>query len=109
MKENNAIERKVVLDRIHKLYSNPPSLLRRFPAITEIPQSTRIRKDTRLLLAWLRILDQQISITTSERQREPNRYKPLSTRFMANQQTTSNTSEQSNESNRYNPLSTQPR
>ena len=109
LKEKHAIEWQVILDRIHKLYSNPPSLLQCFPAITEILQSTRIWKDARLLLAWLWILDQQIIITTSKQQRDLNRYKSLSTRFMVDQQTTSTTSEQSNESNRYNPFSTQPR
>ena len=51
------------------LYSNPLSLLQRFPAVTEIPKSTRIWKDTRLLQAWLRVLDQQIIITASEQQK----------------------------------------
>jgi len=48
LKEKQVKEHKVVLDRIHMLCSNPPSLLRRFPAVTEIATSTRIWKDTSL-------------------------------------------------------------
>ena len=77
VKEKRAKERETTLKRTSDIYSNPPTLLRRFPAITEIPKTTRIRKDTHQLQAWLRLIDQHSIITASEQQRESGRYNPL--------------------------------
>ena len=66
LKEKLAKERETALKRTIDIYSNPPTLLRRFPAITEMPKTTRIHKDTRQLQAWLQLVDQHTIITASE-------------------------------------------
>ena len=62
--------RDATLNRVKELYLDPPSLLKRFPAIKERILSTRLQQDTHQLQTWLHIIDQQIAITKSECQRE---------------------------------------
>jgi len=81
MKEKQAKEHETALKRTIDIYSNPPTLLQCFPAITKMPKTTRIHKDTHQLQAWLRLVDQHIIITASEQQRESDRYNPLLTWF----------------------------
>ena len=71
LKENKLKTRDATLNRVKKLYLNPPSLLKRFPAVKETLLLTQLQQDTRHLQAWLQIIDQQILITNSERQQSP--------------------------------------
>jgi hypothetical protein len=63
-------ERELTLQQVKNIYLDPPSLLRRFPAVHEVPLEVRTNQTTRKLLAWICNLDQQINITQAERHRD---------------------------------------
>jgi len=71
LKENIEKTHLATLIKVQEVYNNPPSLLKRFPAVKETLLSTRLQQDTHHLQAWLQIIDQQIMITNSECQQSP--------------------------------------
>jgi len=60
--------------RVARVYADPPSLLRRFPAVREVALKDRLQKSSAWLTAWLRHLEQRIQITSLERVRDRARF-----------------------------------
>ena len=60
--------------RVERVYADPPSLLRKFPAVREMTLTARLKQSSTWLLAWLRHLEQQIAITSVERVRDRARF-----------------------------------
>ena len=60
--------------RVKRVYADPPSLLRKFPAVREMALKDRLRQSSTWLLAWLRHLEQRIAITSLERVRDRARF-----------------------------------
>ena len=78
LKENIEKTRLATLIKVQEVYNNPPSLLKRFPAVKETLLSTRLQQDTHQLQVWLLIIDQQIMITKSECQQAPLQFQSTS-------------------------------
>jgi hypothetical protein len=74
VKEAAKMARAALEARVERVYADPPSLLRKFPAVRELALSTRLKQSSTWLLAWLRHLEQQIAITTAERVRDRARF-----------------------------------
>jgi hypothetical protein len=55
--------------KIRKVYAEPQSLLRRYPAVHEGSLAARPRQSSGWLILWLRHLDQQQWVTQLERAR----------------------------------------
>jgi len=60
--------------RVERVYADPPSLLRKFPAVREMALAARLQQSSTWLLAWLRHLEQQIAISSVERVRDGARF-----------------------------------
>ena len=74
VKEAAKVARAALEARVERVYADPPSLLRKFPAVQEMALATRLQQTSTWLLAWLRHLDQQIAITSLERARDRARF-----------------------------------
>jgi len=56
-------ERERVLDRVRRLYGDPPVLLPRYAAVHSVPLEERLAKPTFVLQMWLRQIAKQVQVS----------------------------------------------